>query len=141
MRRTRVVAATVAVTVAGTVGSACSRPSVPTMSNGSVSACYRAIPTASGALHEPKAKLLGVHRVPADEVIARLPPADRGSIDQDTTVCSLAWKGTFAAGQVDLAKPGTAGSYAVVLVTSRHLKVLATFVLHSIPKRLQGRFV
>ena len=33
------------------------------------------------------------------------------------------------------------GHYAIVLVTSRHLKVLASYVLQSIPKRLRGRFV
>ncbi|MGI8751538.1 MAG: hypothetical protein ACR2MN_04365 [Acidimicrobiales bacterium] len=141
MRRARVAAATVAVLVAGTVGTGCSRPPVPTLSNGSVSACYRAIPTASGALHQPKAKLLGVHRIPADKVVARLPPADRASADQDTTVCAVAWKGTFAAGQVTKANPGTSGGYAIVLVTSRHLTVLASYVLQSIPKRLRGRFV
>ncbi len=139
--RARLVAATVAVLVAGTVGTACSRPRVPTMSNGSVSACYRAIPTASGALHEPKAKLLGVHRIAADNVAARLPPADRASADQDTTVCAVAWQGTFADGQVSKAKPGDSGNYAIVLVTSRHLDVLVSYVLQSIPKRLRGRFV
>ncbi|MDQ6838488.1 MAG: hypothetical protein M3137_09205 [Actinomycetota bacterium] len=141
MSRARVAVATVAALVAATVGTGCSRPSVPTMSNGSVSACYRAIPTASGALHAPKAKLLGVHRIPADKVSARLPPADRATADQDTTVCAVAWKGTFADGQVDRAQSGTSGSYAIVLVTSAHLKVLTSYVLDSIPKRLQGRFV
>ena len=141
MRRTRAAAATVAVLVAGTVGTACSRPPVPTLSNGSVSACYRAIPTASGALHEPKAKLLGVHRIAADKVVAHLPPADRGNVDQDTTVCAVAWQGTFAAGQVTQANASSTGNYAIVLVTSRHLQVLASYVLQSIPKRLRGRFV
>lgn len=139
--RARVAATAVAVLVAGTVGTACSRPPVPTMSNGSVSACYRAIPTASAALNEPKAKLLGVHRIAADKVAARLPPADRASADQDTTVCAVAWQGTFADGQVAKAKPGVSGNYAIVLVTSRHLQVLASYVLQSIPQRLRGRFV
>jgi hypothetical protein len=94
-----------------------------------------------GALHDPKAKLLGVHRIAADKVVSHLPPADRGNVDQDTTVCSVAWQGTFAAGQVTLAQPGASGDYAIVLVTSRHLKVLASYVLQSIPKRLRGRFV
>jgi hypothetical protein len=141
MKRARAAATALAVLTAGTAATACSRPPVPTLSNGSVSACYRAIPTASAALHEPKAKLLGVHRIPADRVLARLPPADRAVADQDTTVCAVAWKGTFPAGQVDLAKPGTSGDYAIVLVTSRHLKVLASYVLPSIPQRLRGRFV
>lgn len=137
-RRAGVAIAVLAALVAGT---GCSRPGLPTLSNGSVSACYRAIPAASAAVHDPKARLLGVHRIPADAVVARLPRADRTSVDQDTTVCAVAWKGDFMAGQVTDAQSGISGNYAIVLVTSRGLKVVASFVLNQIPKRLRGRFV
>lgn len=137
----RVVDVVVAALVTATVGAGCSNPHYPTMSNGSVSACYRAIPAASTALHEPKARLLGVHRVPADRVTARLPIADRIAADEDTTVCAVAYQGTFGPGQVTGANAGARGKYAIVLVTSRHLKVLASYVVDNLPRRLRGRFV
>lgn len=123
-------------------GAGCSATShVPHMSNGSVSVCYRAIPTASAVLHEPSAHLIGVHRIAADRVAGHLPPADRSAIDNDTQVCVVAWRGAFTAGQVDGARSSDHGRYAIVLVTSRHLKVLTSFVVDQLPKRFQGRFV
>ncbi len=147
---TRTMATLAAGALLATLVSGCSRPSVPTLSNGSVSACYRAIPMASTAVHDPKARLIGVHRISADQVAAHLSPADRAAIDHagtgttidnDTSVCAVAWKGTFAPGQVTAEHGNNAGSYAVVLVTSRDLQVLVSFVLNQLPKRLRGRFV
>lgn len=129
-----------AIAIGAVVGAGCSSH-VPHMSNGSVSACYRAIPAASGVLHEPKAHLIGVHRIPADRVAAHLPPRDRATIDNDTQVCAVAWRGAFNPGQVDGARATDHGRYAIVLVTSRHLKVLSTFVMDQLPHRFQGRFV
>ncbi|MBV9660496.1 MAG: hypothetical protein JO337_05000, partial [Acidimicrobiales bacterium] len=40
----------------------------PGVSNGSVSACYRAIPAGRSAIHDSKAQLIGVHRVPVETV-------------------------------------------------------------------------
>jgi hypothetical protein len=54
-------------------------------------------------------------------------------------VCALAFKGKFAAGQVDLAPPTEHGSYAVVLVSSRHLNLVASVVLVNLPRSLGKR--
>jgi len=113
----------------------------PGLSNGSVSACYRAIPTGKQAIHAPSATLIGVHRLSADVVRARLPQAEQQQLvgDNDTTVCAVAFKGHFAAGQVEFAPPSEAGTYAVVLVTSRKLRVLDAAVLDHLPRALGRR--
>ena len=120
--------------------SACGTPH-PGLSNGSVSACYRAIPAARAAIRDSHATLIGVHRVPADRVKPHLPPAAQAVLtgDNDTSVCALSFKGTFAANQVQLAPPGEQGKYAVVLVTSRHLHLLVSSVLTTLPTGLGKR--
>ncbi len=113
----------------------------PGLSNGSVSACYRAIPTARAALHAAHATLIGVHRVPADQVEDHLSPAAQADLagDTDTTVCAVSFKGPFTAGQVALAPASERGKYAVVLVTSRHLRLLVSSVLDELPHALGKR--
>jgi hypothetical protein len=106
---------------------------------GSVSACYRAIPVAHDAVRDPRAQLLGVHRVPADQVAGHLPPDQRSTVEKDTTVCAVAFKGPFAAGQVMQAPPADQGEYAIVLVTSRKLELVHSYVLATLPKRFRGR--
>jgi hypothetical protein len=140
-RRSLLVWGTAAVVAVALVGG-CGAPH-PGLSNGSVSACYRAIPTAKAALHEPQATFIGVHRVSADRVMDRLPPAARDLLqgDNDTTVCAVAFKGTFVPGQVTGAPTGQQGRYAIVLVTSRHLQVLASAVLESLPPSLGKRTI
>jgi hypothetical protein len=115
----------------------------PGLSNGSVSVCYRAIPTARGATHDSKATLIGVHRIPVDLVRSRVPAAAQAEMakEDDTVVCAVAFKGTFAAGQVDLAPVTQQGSYAVVLVTSRHLHLVGAVVLDHLPKSLGKRTI
>ncbi len=114
----------------------------PGISNGSVSACYRAIPTARAALRrharQPHRGAPGAGRLWCG---ADLPPAAQAVLagDNDTTVCAVAFKGTFMAGQVNLAPPDEAGPYAVVLVTSRHLHLLASVVLDQLPRSLGKR--
>jgi hypothetical protein len=133
----------VAALLAGaTLLGACGTPH-PGLSNGSVSVCYRAIPTAKAALHEPDATFIGVHRVSADQVQGRLPPPARDILqgDNDATVCAVAFKGTFAPGQVTGAPPSQQGRYAIVLVTSRHLHVLVSAVLESLPRSLGRRTI
>jgi hypothetical protein len=121
----------------------CGATPTPGLSNGSVSACYRAIPTARHAIHDSRATFIGVHRVAADRVGSHLPPSaqSRLSGDNDTTVCAIAFHGKFAPGQVDLAPPGDAGSYAVVLVSSKKLKLIDSAVLNHLPRFLGRRFV
>lgn len=132
----------VATVLAAALIGGCGTPH-PGLSNGSVSACFRAIPTAKAALHEPQAAFIGVHRVSAESVQGRLPPSARSVLqgDNDTTVCAVAFKGTFASGQVTGAPPNQRGRYAIVLVTSRHLDVLASVVLNQLPRSLGRRTI
>jgi hypothetical protein len=118
---------------------ACGLPH-PGVSNGSVDVCYRAIPPAKAATHDGKAVVIGVHRIPADVVAGKLPANARAELtaDGDTVVCAVSLKGTFSAGQVDQAQPDEHGSYAVVLLTSRHLHLLHSIVLNHIPRSLGG---
>jgi hypothetical protein len=131
---------TVAFAVVASLASACGAPT-PGLSNGSVSACYRAIPAGRQAIHDPAATLIGVHRIPADRVRARLPKEAQVQLanDNDTTVCAISFKGRFSPGQVDLAPPGESGSYAVVLVSSRKLRLIDAAVLHHLPRALGRR--
>jgi len=142
-RQARLAAAVIAgILVATTLGSCGAAPS-PGLSNGSVSACYRAIPTARKAIHNSEATLIGVHRIPVDSVESRLPPEAKSQLagDNDTTVCAIAFHGKFTVGQVDLAPPDRSGSYAVVLVSSKRLKLIDSAVLNHLPRSLGGRLV
>ena len=115
----------------------------PGVSNGSVSACYRAIPVGRSAIHDPAATLIGVHRVPVDTVRSRLPAAAQSQLaaDDDTAVCAMSYRGAFQAGQVDLAAPGQEGEYALVLVSSKRLHLVASVVLPELPRAFGGRTV
>lgn len=142
----KLAAAVVAGLLLGPTAAACSSTPTPGLSNGSVSACYRAIPTARKAIHDTHATLIGVHRIPADKVRSHLPPAEQHQLDElagdnDTTVCSVAFHGRFTPGQVELAPPGESGSYAIVLVSSKRLKLIDTAVLNHLPRSLGRRLV
>jgi hypothetical protein len=142
MRR-RFALAGIAASLLASVFAGCNGTPTPGLSNGSVSACYRAIPTARHAIHDSKATLIGVHRIPADRVRARLPASaeSRLAADNDTTVCAIAFHGKFAPGQVDLASPHESGPYAIVLVSSKKLHLIGTAVLSHLPRALGRRFV
>ena len=113
----------------------------PGISNGSVSVCYRAIPVAKSAIHNDQAKLIGVHRVPVDKVRGQLPQMAQSELaaDDDTSVCTLAFRGSFRAGEVDMAPPGQSGGYALVLVSSKKLHLVASVVLLHLPHAFGGR--
>jgi hypothetical protein len=115
----------------------------PGVSNGSVSVCFRAIPVGRGALNDPSAKLIGVHRVPVDKVRSHLPPSAESELaaEDDTAVCAMAFRGSFAAGQVESAPAGQAGDYALVLVSSKELHLVAALVLEHLPKAFGGRTI
>lgn len=137
-RRATLAAAAV---VLGTLAAGCAtRPGV---SNGSVSACYRAIPVGRGAVHDPGAHLIGVHRVPVEQVRDQLPPAVRSTLasEDDTAVCVMAFRGRFGPGQVDAAPTGQQGQYALVLVSSRRLHVVGAVVLDHLPRAFGGRVI
>jgi hypothetical protein len=141
-RRSHLVAAAVVV-LAALAGC---RPSAPGISNGAVSTCYRALPVADSALRTSSAKLIGVHRIPGNQVARRLkalaPTATTTpQADLDDPVCAFAFQGNFAAGQVLLARPDAQGHYAVVLVTSRNLKPVGAFVINHLPRSFGGRVV
>ena len=115
----------------------------PGVSNGSVSACYRAIPVGRDALHDSGATLIGVHRVPVEQVRSHLPAAEQDALaaENDTAVCAMAFRGRFAPGQVDAAPADQGGSYALVLVSSRRLHLVGAIVLDHLPKVFGGRTV
>lgn len=142
-RHARLAAAVIAGILVATTVAACGAAPSPGLSNGSVSACYRAIPTARKAIHNSQATLIGVHRVPVDKVESRLPPEAKSQLqgDNDATVCAVAFHGKFTAGQVDLAPRDVTGSYAVVLVSSKKLKLIDSAVLNHLPRSLGRRLV
>lgn len=113
----------------------------PGVSNGSVSACYRAIPTARAAAHDKTAAVIGVHRIPVGRVLGRLPASAKTvvSSDNDSTVCVVSLRGAFGPGQVELAPSDEQGRYAVILFTSRHLRLVASAVVSDLPKAFGGR--
>lgn len=117
--------------------------SAPGVSNGSVSACYRAIPVGRRALHEKSAKLIGVHRIPVDQVRSHLPPGEQDQLaaENDTAVCEMSFRGDFKSGQVDMAAAGASGRYALVLVSSKKLHLVGSVVLQKLPQALGGRTV
>jgi hypothetical protein len=137
MKRSHTIAAVVLVALL--LGS-CGTPH-PGISNGSVSACYRAIPAARAAVRNNHVSLVSVHRVAADTVRGHLPPTAQTVLDgeNDTTVCAIAFRGNFMPGQVNLAPTDEQGRYALVLVTSRHLHLLASVVLDQLPRSLGKR--
>lgn len=130
--------ATVVLVLVSTL-SACTQ--TPGVSNGSVSVCYRAIPIGRSAIHEKSAKLVGVHRLPADVVRSHLPPSAQSQLadENDTAVCAMTFHGTFRAGQVDRASPQQTGTYAIVVVSSLRLHLLGSVVLDQLPPMFGGR--
>jgi hypothetical protein len=139
-RITRITRAMVATAASLVLLATCGAPR-PGLSNGSVSACYRAIPTARTAVNNSHATLIGVHRVPIDQVEGSLSAAAQTELagDNDTTVCALSFRGPFVPGEVALAPSDAKGKYAVILVTSRHLHLLASSVLDDLPRSLGKR--
>jgi hypothetical protein len=106
-----------------------------------VTVCYRAIPVAKEALHEKQATLIGVHRVPVDQVRSQLPAGASAQLtaDNDSVVCAVSFKGRFTPGQVDLAPPSSQGPYALILISSRHLRLVGSLVLDQLPREFGKR--
>jgi hypothetical protein len=115
----------------------------PGVSNGSVSVCFRAIPVGRQAINDNSAKLIGVHRVPVDKVRSHLPASAESELaaEDDTAVCVMAFRGSFTAGQVKSAPAAQTGEYALVLVSSKDLNLVAAVVLERLPKAFGGRTV
>jgi hypothetical protein len=139
-RRLLVIALPLVVGAAVIAGCGAPRPGV---SNGSVSACYRAIPTAKAAVHDSHATMIGVHRVAADKLRSHLPIPAQAELasEDDSELCAVAFKGNFASGQVDLAPSSEQGPYAVVLVSSHNSRLVGSAVLAHLPRSLGKRTV
>ena len=134
-RRLRTVSATVAVVVAAAGLAACGTgPPSLSLNSGAVSACYRGLPTARAALHEPAAKLRGVHREPVDHFEQRFPTVTMPPGDNDTEVCAFTFTGAFRPGQVDGAPPSAQGPVAVVVVSSKKLRLVTSYVGSQLPR-------
>jgi hypothetical protein len=136
-RRAWALGAAVALGLAGLSG--CS--SAPTISNASVSVCYRAIPVGRASLQTSQARLVGVHELPLDKVRLSLPAAEKARLaaEDDTEICAMAFVGSFSPGQVRLAPAGESGKIAVVLVSAKHLRLVAAAVIAKVPRGLGGR--
>ncbi len=138
-RRTRAWALVAGVGVCVAALSGCS--STSTLSNTSVSVCYRAIPVGRSALHTGQARLVGVHELPLDKVHLSLPAAEKARLaaENDAEICAMAFSGSFSPGQVQLAPAGESGRIAVVLVTEKRLHLIAAAVIAKVPRGLGGR--
>jgi hypothetical protein len=123
------------------VGAGACSAARPGISNGSVTVCYRAIPAARAAVHASAAQLVGVHRLSAEEVRSRLRQETGYQLlgDNDTSVCAVSFQGKFTSGEVEMSPPGRVGRYAVVLVSSDHLRVLGGIVVDRLPQALGRR--
>lgn len=137
--RSRLALAAVVVLVAVTAAS-CSLFPQPSVSPKSVSPCFRALPRATAALHDHKAKLIGVHRVPLHRLTKRLPKDVIIPDSKRLDVCAFAFKGPFATDQVDNNQTGTAGRYAIVLVTSKSLELVASYEVDHLPEHFRHTF-
>lgn len=134
--RRRATMATAALTLAATM-SACHGPGLPTVG---LSNCYQDLPLAVAALNappktyhfagvrlvKPQAFARIVHRrFPGNPSAAYTPP-------EGSHVCAFAFTGHFDSGQVSMARPGTSGKAAIVLVTTKR-SLLFSFLLPRLP--------
>jgi hypothetical protein len=125
--------------VAAAAGAGCSAHPAINLNGGSVNGCFRDYPTAVKALHSSiRPQFRGVHRVPADVIEKRFPQLSLPT-ENDVVVCAFAFHGRFSPGQVDGAAPSAQGDYAVVLVDSKSLKVVRSFVTDHLPVRFGRR--
>jgi hypothetical protein len=103
--------------------------------NTPASACFRGLPVAGTAVG-PKAKLIGVRSVGRSELARKLPSATRIETE---SVCAVAYRGDFVAGDVAGADPAGPGTYAIVALDPKGSRVLATFVVDQLPVRFRHR--
>jgi hypothetical protein len=112
------------------------------------SSCFQGVPVATAAVHK-KGKLVGVRAVSgstARAVLEGRTPAPDPTTTSTTTaganprlrgVCLFAFKGSYAAADVDHLRPGgqQRGQYAVVAVTVRTVRPIATVLADKLPVR------
>lgn len=101
-------------------------------------ACFRALPPARGATHG-KGKLVGVRRVSAATLKARMPEDSTLATLPAQDLCVFAFNGSYAAGTVAGAATGAAntnpGRFAIVAVSTKSPAVVASAVVDELPTR------
>ncbi len=120
---------------AGTVGgAACAggRLSLGTAAG----ACFRALPPAQTAIAN-KGRLVGVRRVTADSLRAKLPNDKTLATLPDQDLCVFAFNGSYPPGSVAGARNTITGHYAVIAVSTKNPAVVGVFVLDKLPTRFQ----
>lgn len=127
-----------AVVVVALAAASCG-PVHPVVSRGTVADCYRAIPVAKAALHDPKAKMKGVHRLIAGKLIPQVTIPASALVAAKTPVCVVSFQGDFAPGQVAGAPPDAEGRYAILVITSKNLHLVTSVVTDHLPRRFGGR--
>jgi len=97
-------------------------------------ACFRAVSPAESAVHR-KGKLVGVRRISATALKARLPRDATLSTLPSESLCVFAFGGTYAPGSVTAAHNTITGHFAIVAVGADHPTVVAAFVVNRLPTR------
>ncbi len=100
------------------------------------SACFRDLPPANDAVHN-KGKLVGVRRVSASTLRARLPKDATLATLPDQNLCVFAFSGTFPPGSVTGAKSTKIGHYAIISVGTKNTDVVGAFVTDQLPTRFK----
>jgi hypothetical protein len=96
--------------------------------------CYRALPPAETAIHN-KGRLVGVRRVSADTLRARLPHDTTLATLPDQELCVFAFNGTYPPGVVAGAHNAELGHYAIIAVSTKNPAVVGAFVVDQLPTR------
>ncbi|HSS08494.1 MAG TPA: hypothetical protein VLL25_01320 [Acidimicrobiales bacterium] len=129
--RARCAAALVAIAVlAGACGGA--RNSLGT----TASPCFRAVPGAKEAVRS-KGNLVGVRLVSTSTLQKRIPNDQQLAAVRDRQLCVFAFHDDYHAGDVPGATNQDHGQYAVVALTIKSPKVVATFLLDRLPTRFR----
>ena len=133
MRRARwATPAMVLVVAAGSYGCAGARNTLGT----GAGACFRALPPAETAIAK-KGKLVGVRRISAAALRARLPNDPTMQTLPDEDLCVFAFNGSYPPGSVHGATNTKGGTYAIIAVGYSHPTVAAAFVVDQLPTRFK----
>jgi hypothetical protein len=100
----------------------------------SAGVCFRALPPAESVVHE-KGKLIGVRRVKAATLKARLPHDATLATLPDQDLCVFAFNGAFLPGTVTGAQNTMVGHYAIIAVSTNNPAVVGAFVVDTLPTR------
>jgi hypothetical protein len=103
--------------------------------NTPASTCFRGLPAAAAAV-DHQAKLVGIRQARRAELVRKVPEASR---IQPASLCMVAYRGPFAAGDVPGADPPGPGEYAMVALDIHGGHILGTFVLERLPLRFSHR--